>query len=58
MPRRICNRAQFGIDAPWMIAPRRPKGLSDPFGDGQPLTTGNALNLSVLFLIEENLQSL
>ena len=58
MPRRISNSAQFGIDSPWMIAPCRPKRLPNPFRDGHSLTTGNALNLSVFLLIEEDLQSL
>ena len=50
--------AQFGIDGPGIIAPGLPKGLSNPFCDGHVLSAGNALNLSVLFLIEENLKSL
>ena len=45
MSGRVGDGAQFGIDGPRIIAPRRPKGLSDPFCDGQPLSAGNAFNL-------------
>ena len=56
--RRISNGAQLGIDGPRVIAPGLPKGLSNPLCDGYALSARNALNLSVLFLIEENLKSL
>ena len=56
--RRISNGTQFGIDGPGIIAPGLPKGLSNPLCDGYALSARNALNLSVLFLIEENLKSL
>ena len=58
MSRRISNGAQLGIDGPGIIAPGLPKGLPNPFRNGNPLTPSYALNLSVLFLIEENLKSL
>ena len=57
MSRRIGNGAQFGIDGPGMIAPCLAEGLPNPFRNGNPLTPSYALNLSVLFLIEEDLKS-
>ena len=56
--RRIGNGAQLGIDGPGIIAPGLPKSLSNPLCDGHAVPAGFALNLSVLFLIEENLKSL
>ena len=57
MTRRIGDAAQLNVYLHAVIVHRLPKGLSDPFRDGHSLTAGNALNLSVLFLIEEDLQS-
>ena len=57
MSRRISDGAQFSIDGPWIITSGLSKGLPNPFRDGHPLPVGNALNLPVLFLIKEDLQS-
>ena len=58
MSRRVGDGTQLGIDGPGIIASGLPKGLSNPLCDGHAMSAGNALNLSVLFLIEEDLESL
>ena len=58
MSRRVGDGTQLGIDGPGIIASGLPKGLSNPLCDGPAMSAGNALNLSVLFLIEEDLESL
>ena len=57
MSGRISDGAELSIDGPWIITPSLPKGLPNPLRDGHPLPVGNALNLPVLFLIKEDLQS-
>ncbi|MCY4528765.1 MAG: hypothetical protein OXD46_07055 [Chloroflexi bacterium] len=58
MSRRISDGAQFGIDGSRIVASDLPKGLPNPFRDSHTLSAGNALNLSVLFLVKEDLESL
>ena len=58
MSGRISDGAELSIDDPWIITSGLPKGLPNPLRDGHALSVGNALNLPVLFLIKEDLQSL
>ena len=58
MPRRIGNGEQLGIDGSGTVGSRLPKGLPNPFRDGYALSAGHSLNLSVFFLIEEDLKLL
>ena len=41
-----------------MIVPRLTEGLTNPFGNGYSLLAGKALYLSIILLIEKDVQSL
>lgn len=53
--RRLVDDAQLGIHAPRGVIPCPAERPPDPLSNGQPLPTCNPLDLSVLFLIQNNL---
>ena len=57
VPRCIGDGAQLGFDSSRVIASCLAQRLANPFLDGHSLPPGNALNLQILFIIQEDLEA-
>ncbi len=55
MARGISDDAQLRLRSPRMVVSCLAQGLPDPLRKGYPLPAGDALNLLVLFLIQDDL---
>ena len=57
VPRGVRNRLQLGIHGSMVVDTILPQRLTDPFGHSHVILSGRSLDVSVLVVVKEHLQS-